>query len=101
MNALWNELASAADITLSVGQVERLDRYLDGLIEKNKLMNLTRITDRVEAEIKHVADALTLLPHLPKAAGRRSLLQIADVGTGGGIPGVILAIARPDTIVTL
>ncbi|HEX8323255.1 MAG TPA: 16S rRNA (guanine(527)-N(7))-methyltransferase RsmG [Tepidisphaeraceae bacterium] len=101
MNELWNELAASGGVTLSPQQHDLLNRYLDGLIEKNQVMNLTRITDRPGAEIKHVADALTLLPHLPAAAGRRSLLQVADVGTGGGIPGVILAIARPDTIVTL
>lgn len=100
-NSLWTELAAAADVTLSSAQVGQLDAYIDRLIERNQVMNLTRITDRADAEVRHVADALTLLPHLPKAAGRRSLIQIADVGTGGGVPGAILAIARPDAIVTL
>ena len=101
MNPLWTELAAAADVTLSEEQIGQLDAYITRLIEKNEVMNLTRITDRADAEIKHIADALTLLPYIPKAAGRRSLIQIADVGTGGGVPGAILAIARPDTIVTL
>lgn len=101
MTDLWTELAASGGVTLSPAQLANLDRYLDLLIERNETMNLTRITDRQQAQLKHVADALTLLPHLPPAAGRRSLLQIADVGTGGGIPGAILAIARPDAIVTL
>jgi 16S rRNA (guanine527-N7)-methyltransferase len=59
-------------------------------------MNLTRIVDPAAAEVQHVGDALTVLPHLPKGACR-----IADVGSGGGVPGIPLAIARPDAAVTL
>ena len=62
-------------------------------------MNLTRITDRAEAEVRHVADALTLLRFLPPSNART--LRIADVGTGGGVPGVPIAIARPDSQITL
>ena len=59
-------------------------------------MNLTRIVDRPTAEVQHIGDALTLLPFLPAAAHR-----LADVGTGGGVPGIPLAIVRPDVQVTL
>ncbi len=59
-------------------------------------MNLTRITDRAAAELQHVADSLTLLPLLPQGDFR-----LADVGTGGGVPGIPLAIARPDAHVFL
>ena len=96
MNSIWIELLATASVTVSDAQLRQLDAYLDALIEKNKVLNLTRITDRADAEIKHVADALTLLPFIPKTAK-----TLADVGTGGGIPGVILAIARPDLRVTL
>ena len=54
-------------------------------------MNLTRITDRAAAEVQHVGDALTLLPHLPPGD-----ILLADVGSGGGVPGIPLAVARPD-----
>ena len=54
-------------------------------------MNLTRIAQRDAAEVQHVADALTLLPFLPTGE-----ISIADVGSGGGVPGIPLAIARPD-----
>jgi 16S rRNA (guanine527-N7)-methyltransferase len=106
---LWTELAAAAGTPLSGRQCDQMGRYLDLLVEKNKVLNLTRITDRAAAETLHVADALTLLRHLPspddasaKAGndqGQRR--RLADVGTGGGVPGVILAIARPDLEVTL
>ncbi len=59
-------------------------------------MNLTRITERSAMELHHIADALTLLAFLPKDAHR-----LADIGSGGGVPGIPLAIARPDTRVTL
>ena len=54
-------------------------------------MNLTRIVDRESAEVQHVGDVLTLLPHLPKG-----VVRIADVGSGGGVPGIPLAIVRPE-----
>ncbi len=98
---LWTELAREAGLSLSPAQIGQLDRYLDLLIERNAHINLTRITDKAEAEIKHVADALAVLRYLPPSAPHASRLQLADVGTGGGIPGAILAIARPDIAVTL
>lgn len=96
MNELWNRLANAASISLSSDQHAQLSRYLDLLLAANQTMNLTRITERAEAERLHVADALTLLPFLPKGVHR-----LADVGSGGGVPGIPLAIARPDATVLL
>ena len=96
MNPLWNDLAARAALTLSEEQHARLSRYLDLLLEANARMNLTRITDRAAADVQHVGDALTLLPFLPKESHR-----LADVGTGGGVPGIPLAVARPDAAVVL
>jgi 16S rRNA (guanine527-N7)-methyltransferase len=59
-------------------------------------MNLTRITDPAAAEVQHVGDSLTVLAFLPKDPH-----SLADVGTGGGVPGIPLAIARPDARVVL
>src|SRR5690348_7735138 len=59
-------------------------------------MNLTRIADRAAAEVQHVGDALTVLPFLPREAHR-----LADVGSGGGVPGIPLAVARPDVSLVL
>ena len=91
VNELWNELARRAAVELSAEQHAKLARYLDLLLEANARMNLTRITDRAAAELQHVADALTVLPHLPPDA-----IRVADVGSGGGVPGIPLAVARPD-----
>jgi 16S rRNA (guanine527-N7)-methyltransferase len=96
MNALWNDLAARAGVSLSPAQHDLLARHLDLLLEANRTMNLTRITDRPAAEVQHVGDALTLLPHLPPGQ-----VSVADVGSGGGFPGIPLAVARPDARVLL
>lgn len=96
MNDLWNQLASRAGISLTEIQHALLNRYLDSLLEINKVMNLTRIENRAEAEVLHVGDSLTVLPFLP-----REPHHLADVGSGGGVPGIPLAIARPDVQVVL
>jgi 16S rRNA (guanine527-N7)-methyltransferase len=96
MTDLWHHLACAAGIQLTEQQHALLHRYLDLLLKANETINLTRITDRPAAEIGHVGDALTLLPFLPKGSH-----GLADVGSGGGVPGIPLAIVRPDSQVIL
>ena len=96
VNELWTQLAARAGITLSSEQHAQLARYLDLLEQANQRMNLTRIIDRAQAELNHIADALTLLPFLP--AGQ---IRIADIGSGGGVPAIPLKIARPDAFVLM
>lgn len=96
MNPLWAELSARAAATITEAQVGLLTHYLDLLLDANTRMNLTRIEDRAAAEVQHIGDALTLLPLLPAGA-----IRIADVGTGGGVPGVPLAIVRPEMSVFL
>ncbi len=89
-------MAERAGIGLSEAQRGQFEQYLKRLLDANQRMNLTRIADPGEGAIRHVGDALTLLPYLPE--GPHALV---DVGSGGGVPGMILAIARPDARVTL
>jgi 16S rRNA (guanine527-N7)-methyltransferase len=96
VNELWNSLASCAGLALSEEQHQLLSRYIELLLEANQLVNLTRIADRAAAEIQHVGDALTVLPFLQAGA-----ISLIDVGSGGGVPGIPLAIARPDARVIL
>lgn len=91
IHELWRRLEP-----LDETQIATLERYLDLLIDTNQRMNLTRIVDRDQARLQHIADSLTLLLHIPVEAKR-----LADVGSGGGVPGIPLAIARPDLEVTL
>jgi 16S rRNA (guanine527-N7)-methyltransferase len=85
-------------VTLDDEVIARIGDYLARLLAMNELMNLTATKDPSEAWERHGLDALTLLPHLaPIAAGGR----LVDIGSGGGVPGIPLAIARPDLKVTL
>jgi 16S rRNA (guanine527-N7)-methyltransferase len=88
----------AIGVTLDEGAVAALGSYLARLLAMNEHMNLTAIDDPAEAWERHVLDALTLVPRLAELpAGAR----IVDVGSGGGLPGIPIAIARPDLGVTL
>ncbi|MFM7036009.1 MAG: 16S rRNA (guanine(527)-N(7))-methyltransferase RsmG [Planctomycetia bacterium] len=74
---------------------QRLAAYAASLWSWNEKLNLTRHTDVEKFVSRDVADAAAIAPHL--AAGERVL----DVGTGGGVPGIILAVLRPDLRVEL
>lgn len=85
-------------ISLSPEQMTRLGDYLARLLAMNEQMNLTAITAPQEAWTRHILDSLTLLPFLMDLQPKAKLL---DVGSGGGVPGIPLAIARPDLAITL
>ena len=76
--------------------VDRLVSFGEAVLEKNRVMNLTAITDPDQAAELHLLDSLTLLKVLPLAG--KSLL---DVGTGSGFPGVPLKLAVPSLRLTL
>lgn len=87
-----------AGTPLDAAQIQRLGDYLARLLAMNEQMNLTAITQPDEAWTRHIVDSLSLLPLLRDLPAGAALL---DVGSGGGLPGVPLAIARPDLRVTL
>ncbi len=92
------ETLADLEVTLSDAQLGLLADYVDRLLEANRRMNLTAAREPAAAWRRLILDSLTLVPGLePVEAGAR----LIDVGTGGGIPGVPLAIARPDVHVTL
>lgn len=77
---------------VSAATLAQLGEYLGHLLAMNEQMNLTAIKDAESAWERHILDSLTLLPLLAEAeAGAR----LVDIGSGGGIPGLVLAIARP------
>jgi 16S rRNA (guanine527-N7)-methyltransferase len=89
-----------AELGVVVGEdvMGRLGSYLGSLLAMNEQMNLTGIKEPAEAWERHALDALTLVPLLGEfGAGAR----LVDVGSGGGVPGIPIAIARPDLQVTL
>jgi 16S rRNA (guanine527-N7)-methyltransferase len=76
---------------------ERLLQYLELLGKWNRTYNLTAISDPLQAVTHHVLDSLAVVPHLPMSEGA----ALADAGSGSGMPGLALAIARPAWRVTL
>ena len=76
-------------IACSEHQAELLLKHLDLVIEKNKVMNLTRIVDPAEAVYLHIVDSLLILAAEPCISGSGRLL---DIGTGAGFPGIPLAV---------
>jgi 16S rRNA (guanine527-N7)-methyltransferase len=85
-------------LALSASVGEQLLRYTQLLAKWNQTYNLTAGRDPLEMVSHHLLDSLAVLPHLDfvRAGGR-----IADVGSGGGLPGIPLALARPDWHVAL
>lgn len=84
------------EIQLPEERVDAIVRFGALVLEKNKVMNLTAITDPVQAAELHLLDSLSLLKVLPLAG--KSLL---DLGTGAGFPGVPLKLAEPTIRLTL
>jgi 16S rRNA (guanine527-N7)-methyltransferase len=76
---------------------EQLAAYRDLILEWNRRFNLTAFRDADAIDGRLIAESLRLLPFLPDTSGLRAV----DLGTGAGIPGIPLAIARPDIAFTL
>lgn len=89
--------AAEIGIELSSESLDRFDKYAEMLVETNKTLNLTAITEPDEIVTKHFCDCLSLLKEVEIPQGAK----LIDVGTGAGFPGVVLLIARPDLRITL
>jgi 16S rRNA (guanine527-N7)-methyltransferase len=97
-NTLSQVLAEGiADMQLEVGpaQQEQLMDYLGLMFKWNSVYNLTSLRDPMQMVTHHLLDSLAAVPAF---AGARKVL---DVGSGGGLPGIVLAIVRPDMKVSM
>ena len=94
----FTDRALAVGVTVDAAQIAKLGDYLGRLLAMNELMNLTAISDPADAWEKHGLDSLALVPFLAELppGGR-----LVDVGSGGGVPGIPIAILRPDLAITL
>ena len=86
-------------LSLEKGQMEQFYNYYELLIEWNKVMNLTAITEMEEVVTKHFIDSLSLVKVLPDLKSEDK--NMIDIGTGAGFPGIPLKIAFPDLKITL
>lgn len=95
-----NEELAAFHLQLTEEQLKKFYRYFELLEEKNKVMNLTAITEEREVVTKHFVDSLSLTRVFPELESGREF-SVIDVGTGAGFPGIPLKIVYPNLQVTL
>ena len=76
-------------LNLSEDTLTLLLKYQDALVLWNKAYNLTAIRDPKEMLVKHLLDSLSILKDLPQG-------RLLDIGTGGGMPGMIIALCQPE-----
>lgn len=91
------EELSLLGINVTKDKLDKLEKYYNLLIEYNKVMNLTGITDHDEVYLKHFYDSLTLA----KAVDLNNYKTLCDIGTGAGFPGIVLKIFYPNLKITL
>ncbi|BCG11457.1 16S rRNA (guanine(527)-N(7))-methyltransferase RsmG [Buttiauxella agrestis] len=89
-----NRLLDSAGITLPENQKQQLVGYVELLHKWNKAYNLTSVRHPDEMLVRHILDSIVVEPHLQGS-------RFIDVGTGPGLPGIPLAIVRPDSHFTL
>jgi 16S rRNA (guanine527-N7)-methyltransferase len=88
-------------LLLSGKQLETLEKYAELLQQKNQVVNLISRKDEENIISKHILHSLTLLFTSVPIAGIPLEATVFDLGTGGGLPGIPIKIARPDIVLTL
>lgn len=94
---LFTDSLEQLDLLISSEQMEQFLKFYDILVEKNKVMNLTGITEFNEVVIKHFVDSLSIV----KIMDMNKVDSVIDMGTGAGFPGVPIKIMFPEINVLL
>lgn len=97
MSQIFENKLNELGIILTDKQRQQFDKFYELLVEWNKVMNLTGITDYEEVNEKHFVDSLSIV----KVIDMESVQSVIDVGTGAGFPGIPLKIAFPHLKVVL
>ena len=85
------------NIEITEDQLQKLNKFYELLVEWNKKINLTRITEKEDVYLKHFYDSLTIT----KVIDLTKVETLCDIGTGAGFPGVVLKIMYPNLKITL
>lgn len=97
MKSKFRNMLDELNIDVTDQMIAQFDKYYELLVEWNKVMNLTGITDYDEVNSKHFVDSLSIV----KAINMSQINSVIDIGTGAGFPGIPIKIAFPDIKVTL
>lgn len=96
------DILNRINIDITDDQVKQFEIYYEMLVEKNKVMNLTAITEKDEVIEKHFVDSIAIIPYLREMGILdNNNLNIIDLGTGAGFPGIPLKIMLPELQFTL
>lgn len=95
LSAVLAEGIAAMQLDVSPAQQEKLMDYLALMFKWNAVYNLTSLRDPMQMVTHHLLDSLAAVPAFARAR------NVLDVGSGGGLPGIVLAIVRPDTKVSM
>ena len=95
LSAVLAEGIAAMQLDVSPAQQEKLMDYLALMFKWNAVYNLTSLRDPMQMVTHHLLDSLAAVPAFARAR------NVLDVGSGGGLPGIVLAIVRPDMKVSM
>ncbi len=97
ISGLIREWCAENDMAIDDKQLSAFEKYAELLVEWNKKMNLTAITEQKDIAVKHFIDSIAVLKHAEIKQGA----SVIDIGTGAGFPGIPVKIMRPDIKLTL
>ena len=87
-------------LDLSGSNIDRLELFLQEMARWNRVHNLTAIEDQKDSVVLHLIDSIAVLPIMDQFLGSKAV-SIADLGSGGGLPAIPIAILRPEWQLTL